>query len=304
MPQEVRLMVWKEAMPDYGVYPTTFQYEDEQGLILPHDYNVRLTADGSSTITVSLALPPKDARTPAFSARLFTTQALLNTCRESRSEVQFRFPHSIPSAGGVLRFNGARDIIFIMSLHPHLMRPVDHGPSRTVVFAEGWNMLPQRLSVNDDILWATLYALFSSATLRERTASRLYNEVRTFQGFLSNFTNLKQLFWTAPQHISIDAWNNTSQDGRETIVQILGRCYPSGERPGRKFAPKIIRPGLLARSVSYLVGILQGDPEAQENKHLKGHNQPSLPQLRGVEVFPMLSVDPELECFCKAIPLD
>ncbi|KAJ4412912.1 hypothetical protein N0V82_008672 [Gnomoniopsis sp. IMI 355080] len=312
MPKEVRLMIWKEAMPDYGIYQTMFEYEDEQGFIPPREYAIRLPAQPpNGSITISLVLPPKEARTPAFSARIFTIQALLNTCRESRSEVQFRFPHSVPSPGGELRFDGARDIISVTGICCDLEWLENKFQSGTVVFAEGWNMLPRRLSISSEPLGPILEYLFTYTALGINAmgfpplgASRLYSEVRTFQDLLSSFTNLKQLFWTNLQHISVDAWNNTSQGERKVVAQVLGKCYPSSERSDRMISPKLIRPRLLTRSATNIVRLLQGDPEAQENERLKGKVQLNLPQLQSVEVFPMISVDPELECLCKAIPFE
>lgn len=301
MPKEVRLMVWKEILPDYGIYQVVLEckYADGNELTLTS----LSMAHGSRCwpIIVGLALPPKEKRTPAFSARVLATRSLLTSCHESRIEVQRHFPHSVPSPGGELRFHKTKDIVCFAEKYVDVMGSI----TGTCVFTGGWNVLPRRLAVDFPSMAHILASLFPippspppMASIRKLSYVRL----QAFQVFLSNFTNLQQLFVTNVEVISAKTWNNTSQRGRDRLAQALRECY-SGGADTRHSLNDLSGSHMsdLTRSATNLDRIFHDDPKAQHNFPWNALIDFRRPQLQGVKVLSMVKVIPELEGLCKKI---
>lgn len=136
----------------------------------------------------------------------------------------------------------------------------------------------------------------------------LSTSVQEFLAFLSNFTNLCQLFLTSELDISITGWTKTAMDMRQRFSNVLGQCYPSGIRGGNGW-PRLV--GYQSKDITELTlaadnmnGLHHGNPATPENFMWKELIQLSPPQLQRVEVFPMVHIDLELEWLCKRVPTD
>lgn len=295
MPKEVRLMVWKEAMPSYGILH----------LICNHR-----SIFSSRPFSIGVDLPHTNDRGPAFSARLQTTRALLSTCRESRVELQYHFPHSIPSSGAELLFHGVKDTIFLKDPDEYFtesLQIVMTSDQRDLsIFEDSWNLVVQKLAIQS---WSLEVWLRDLSSFRYVTTSEAQADVHDFQTFLvSNFPKLRQLFFTTELDVSMMKWKKSGKYRREHLNTILEKCYTSGanwtdERPRRTgFRDNEIR--TLTLAVDNFNRVLHGNPEARENMLWKEIMQSSLPQLQHVEVFPMVHVHAKLEDLCQEVPTD
>lgn len=128
-------MVWKEAMPDYGIFQITCSCKN-------------LYLEGP--IEVEVWLPPNDAQSPSFSMRMQTTRALLNTCRESRVELHHHLPQSIKSVREKLRIHGSKDTIYLHSMGGYVVETFGWGSlgSLPLMFEDGWNLLPRKVAIH------------------------------------------------------------------------------------------------------------------------------------------------------------
>lgn len=295
MPKEVRLMVWKEAMPDYGIVQVACKYQDPC-ILRP--------------FSVAVKLSPAYCRGPAFSMRIKTTVALLSTCHESRVELQYHFPYSIPCSGTELRFHSTKDTIFLSDLDEYFNRSVRINLNLDLqcfsIFEDSWNLLPQKLAMDSSSLEISLRELFP---FRHASIPRSLPEtVPNFQTFLSNFPKLRQLFLTTEIDVSMMKWNRNGTLLRQRVSNILEKCYTSGtnwtdERP-RRMGFRMYDLPMLTLAVDNFNRILHGNPEAPENVQWKELMRSSPPQLQHVEVLPMVHVHPELECLCQKVPTE
>lgn len=205
-----------------------------------------------------------------------------------------------------MRFHGARDIISVTDICHTQTRLEGRLNLQLVVFEEDWNILPHKLAVNCDILATILSVLFTQRfymVMAPGIRRSLCYAILVLQDLLSSFTNLKQLFWTETQHISFDDWNQTTRNEREKLAQILGTYYSNRRHADRILASKGMscKMKVVMLSTNSLIRLFHGDPEAQENVHLKDEVRFNLTQLEGVRIHPMLSVDPELDWLFKTI---
>lgn len=294
MPKEVRLMVWKEAMPDYGILQLVCKYQDPCSL---------------RPFSIAVELPPTNRRGPAFSMRMQTTRALLGTCRESRVELQCHFPHLIPSSGAELRFHSTKDTIFLSDLDEYFNRGAQikmNLMKRFSIFGDHWNLLPQKLAMDSSSLEEWLRELYPSRYAV--TLGLLPGAGPDFQTFLSNFPKLRQLFLTAELDVPLAKWNRDGEYMWKRLSNILQNCYTSGtnwtdERP-RRWGFQMRDLPMLTLAADHFNRILHEDPEAPENAPWKELMRSCPPQLQHVEVFPMVHVHPELEYLCQKVPTE
>lgn len=138
-------------MPRHGIHPVICQVaEVEDGI-----------DSVAPTMTMALHPLPANAAGPDFTDRIRKFRTLLNICRESRTEVKFRFPDTLEIDGGEMRFSGERDVVLITAfgnMDDALMSIMllNAGPAADLQFDKDWNKVVQKLAIDSPIVEAAL----------------------------------------------------------------------------------------------------------------------------------------------------
>lgn len=162
LPAELRLNVWKHALPPYGIYTVLIDSRQETP---PRGPFVPASVPISRRVVYRLEPLPRGLQDDELSTRIGTIRAIQLTNTEAASEVKRAFPTTIDCTRGKLRFDAEHDTL-------SLYEPRYIGPSRalnfeefahysqgSIVFAGDWHKIPRKMVFNAEGLWRGLQTL-------------------------------------------------------------------------------------------------------------------------------------------------
>lgn len=308
LPRELRLKVWREAAPRYGLYPVQGYAKLESPPMPDTD------AEKQSNI---IALRPY-SRTEwysEFAERVRATRSLLLACRESRSELHFLFPDTVHCFGGELRFSGERDvvlIIFIKSLEKMLVKSTS---LTRFSFANDWHKKVRKLGVFSPMLqYLDNKFLLSSLTLgipSQRYLRRFLRVFGRFDEYRAGADHLRQLVIVEGSYISSATLSKVraNDSGQRDLFEVLRQCYRTDVRitvpPGMVELCELtpawnLRGSLCALDelVEKLEMQIQGRPSSNPHPQAFQSLRFGYTELPGVEIVKLVMLDPALAHLC------
>lgn len=309
LPQELRLKVWQEAAPRYGLYPV-------QGYVELGSPPTPETDPGEYSETIAIRPCPRTEWCSEFTERVRATRSLLLACRESRSELHFLFPDTVPCFGGELRFNGERDVVLVVFMES--LQDMFPGPTSLTrfSFANDWHKRVRKLGVSSPMLQFLVgnFLFFSSAG--GTNPSRWY--LRCFLRFLSSFSeyragadHLRQLVIVEGSYISSATLKKPRPNrlGQRGLTEILRQCHrtdmriPAPPRMINLYEPRPpcnLRGWLCALDglAENLEMVIQGRRPSNLPSRVLQRIRFGYPELQGVEIVKLVMLDPALAHLC------
>lgn len=189
LPAELRAMIWKEAMPPYGVYTVLMLGREE-----PKPQQPPAPAPMAFRVVYRLEPVPHDQQDDELRVRLHTMRAIQGVNSEAAYELEKAFPTTIDCTGGKLRFNAVHDILSLSDLQCLLgcgfLARFARYSQGAVVFANNWHTIPSTMLFNNRTLWTRFRYL---SVLRHVSGLMLQftRQLRGFLHFLADCTHLK-----------------------------------------------------------------------------------------------------------------
>ena len=194
LPAEIRLKIWQDSIPRYGVYSVLLRGREEP------------ISDQSShpvtfRVVYSLEPLPRDQRDHSLSDRIHTTISLLLTCSESASEVKRTFPDTIKCTSGKLRFNAKHDLLNLSCngsiLAWGFLRHFARYQQGSVACANDWHKIPQRIGMNSFSLLGGLEYVYQRYKLGD-AGWESDPSLEGFMQFLDDCASLRHLVLASP----------------------------------------------------------------------------------------------------------
>ncbi|KUI54106.1 hypothetical protein VP1G_01391 [Cytospora mali] len=304
LPPELRRMIWKEAMPPYGIVPVLCA--------------VRAPAPGEARHKRCLVLYPSERyyQGPDFIDRNRMIQALLATTRESQKEVHRCFPDVITYGDYKLLFHFKHDLIYITT--PSYEVNLRDSLPKGLTFADGWNNKIHKVAVDTRVLRQWLGHLAGQRPPREGLLVQDARYINCFLDFVVACPNLKQVVFTCANGATLDVWNNVVYG--HMIFECLSSCHlgvvlkedtcyrDSGSVETNR---NLINPARdIPLELSKLPGCAQGlrkvisggaDTSETEYSHLVKFGYPGLQDL---DILTMVHVVPQLRDYCLQMEFD
>lgn len=192
LPAELRLKVWENAMPRYGVFTALMVGREE-----PMPQQPAPPAPMAFRVVYRLEPVPRDQQGDELRTRLDTMRAIQCTNSEAASEVQRAFPTTISCTGGKLRFNAEHDTLAISHsqclLSNAFLRRFHRYSEGAVIFADDWHKIPRKMAFD-----CTRWKPFILAGFWLHTASGSPSwtgipEARSGEGFLDFLADCTRL---------------------------------------------------------------------------------------------------------------
>lgn len=193
LPAELRLKVWENAMPPYGIF-TALMFGREE----PKPQQPPPPAPMAFRVVYRLEPVPRDQQDDELRMRLDTMRAIQSTNSEAASEVQRAFPTTINCTGGKLRFNAEHDTLSLSYTHRCLyemgiyMRFKRYSQG-AMVFADDWHKIPRKMVINNRLLYGPLSAMDSwlQGSIPASHSPRYGQFVEGFMEFLADCAGLR-----------------------------------------------------------------------------------------------------------------
>lgn len=192
LPAELRLKVWENAMPRYGVFTALMIGREE-----PMPQQPAPPAPMTFRVVYRLEPVPRDQQHDELRTRLDTMRAIQCTNSEAASEVQRAFPTTINCTGGKLRFNAEHDTLVLSQsqclLSNAFLKRFHRYSEGAVIFADDWHKIPRKMAF--DTRWwkpftATGFRLQISQGLPVWNAVPASRSGEGFMNFLADCTRL------------------------------------------------------------------------------------------------------------------
>lgn len=200
LPLELQSMIWREAMPPYGVYTVLMLGREE-----PMPQQPPAPAPMRFRAVYRLEPVPRDQQGVELRTRLETMRAIQRVSSEAASEVEIAFPTTIDCTGGKLRFNADHEILSLSDLQcllgNGLLERFARYTQGAIVFKDDWHRIPRGMLFNNAKLWWSFNVLgpwFTGHGQFVRPA------LEGFMTFLADCTNLRFMgfmYDTACDHV-------------------------------------------------------------------------------------------------------
>lgn len=145
LPAELRLKVWENAMPPYGVF-TALMFAREE----PRPQQPPPPAPLAFRVVYRLEPVARDQQDDEMRMRLDTMRAIQRTNSEAASEVQRAFPTTINCTGGKLRFNAEQDTFSLSNaqcfLAKYFLLRFERYNEGAIIFADDWHKIPRKMT--------------------------------------------------------------------------------------------------------------------------------------------------------------
>lgn len=145
LPAELRLKVWENAMPPYGIFTALVLGREK-----PKPQQPPPPAPMAFHVVYRLEPVPRDQQDDELRMRLDTMRAIQRTNSEAASEVQRAFPTTINCTGGKLRFNAEQDTLSLSTaqcfLAKNFLLRFERYNQGAMIFADDWHKIPRKMT--------------------------------------------------------------------------------------------------------------------------------------------------------------
>ncbi|KAL1866859.1 hypothetical protein Daus18300_006562 [Diaporthe australafricana] len=227
LPAELRIRIWKDAVPTCGTYPALIHGRED---VMPQQ--PPQPALVTFRRVFRLEPVPRDQQEAKLRMRLDTIRAVQRTCSEAAAEVQKAFPTTIKCTGGMLRFNAEHDILSL-SVHKNGLEELFYDRLQcynqgAVAFEGDWHTIPQKLMMVSCELWYAFRDVYNSVYRILRNPSSFVNPLvpqwlQGFVSFLGDCTNLRVFGFT----YSTVLWSKLRRGESPVLQQSVAGSRPS-----------------------------------------------------------------------------
>ncbi|KAG6355095.1 hypothetical protein INS49_004176 [Diaporthe citri] len=201
LPAELRLKVWENAMPPYGLFTVLMLGREE-----PKPQQPPPPAPLAFRVVYRLEPVARDQQDDELRMRLDTMRAIQRTNSEAASEVQRAFPTTINCTGGKLRFNAEEETLSLSNaqciLSQNFLLRFERYNEGAMAFADDWHKIPRKMTFIG--AWWNPFAMVNYWLQAPKATGVWGNPPRAramegFMGFLADCTRLTTLGFTYNQ---------------------------------------------------------------------------------------------------------
>lgn len=284
-PGELRAMIWRQALPDYGTYvvSSVFTAKDAPGTIISLDSS---PPPMPQDLVWGLKDLPRD-KWAYHNRRTKKMRAMLRTCQESRREAILRFPVVI-GRDRRMRFHPEFDVLMINQFEFAWDDFLERIAS--ITFAASWNTKITKLAIHGIRLEKVLAYLFQENTFDMRfvmTHARSWRYAAGFLQFLRQLPQLQKVFlveyypidqntWlpffddTKQQFMTKDFADNAFYTGISRSPLTTEKCQSqwtwTPEVQGWVPVQYKLNPGELTQAVDNVIRVIYGNPTSSDNQ--------------------------------------